>query len=153
MFRQLLLDYAATDLADAANSSIWQDLEALPARYGAPRGAALLAYAGDALSACGAVTDTAVAGVAEIKRIYVRNVFRRQGLARLLTLQLMAQARRLGYHTAAISTWPENIAALALYKSLGFAPITPFKTHTHAQLVFLGVSLVPADPATPALTS
>lgn len=152
-FRQLLLEYATQDLADAANSSIWQDLEALPLRYGAPRGAAMLAYAQDALAACGAVTDTAVPGIAEIKRIYVRQTFRRQGLARQLTLQLMALARHLGYHTAAISTWPENAVALALYQSLGFAPITPFKTHIHAQLVFLGVPLVPANPATPAFTS
>jgi ribosomal protein L3 glutamine methyltransferase len=151
--RQLLLEYAAKDLADAANSSIWQDLEALPVRYGGPHGAAVLAYAGDALAGCGAVTSTAVPGVAEIKRIYVRNAFRRQGLARQLTLQLMDQARCLGYHTAAISTWPENDLALALYQSLGFVPIAPFKTHIHAQLVFLGVPLLPADLATPALTS
>ncbi len=153
VFKQLLQEYADRDLADAANSSIWQDLEALPARYGAPRGGAVLAYAQDALAACGAVTDTAVPGVAEIKRIYVRSAFRRQGLARQLTLQLMTQAQQLGYHTAAISTWPKNTLALALYQSLGFVPITPFKTHTHAQLVFLGAPLVPTYPATPALTS
>ena len=153
VFNQLLLEYAATDLADAANSSIWQDLEALSQRYGAPRGAAMLAYVGDTLAACGAVTDTAQPGVAEIKRIYVRSAWRHQGLARRLTQQLMAQAQRMGYHTAAISTWPENTLALALYQSLGFEPVAPFKSHTHAQLVFLGLPLGPIDPTSPALSS
>jgi len=141
VFRELLQEYAAKDLADAANSSIWKDLEALPERYGPPHGGALLAYAGDALVGCGALTRTQQPGVAEIKRIYVREAFRRQGLARAITQQLMAQAQALGYHTAAISTWPENAQALALYQQLGFAPVAPFKIHPHAQLVFLGVPL------------
>ncbi|WP_251140378.1 N-acetyltransferase [Rhodoferax sp. U11-2br] len=149
LFGQLLKEYADKDLADAANSSIWKDLEALPERYGPPHGAALLAYAGDTLAGCGALTSTQHTGVAEVKRIYVREAFRRQGLARTLTQQLMAQAQDLGYHTAAISTWPENTQALALYQQLGFEPIAPFKVHPYAQLVFLGVPLSPATPKLP----
>lgn len=151
VFEQLLREYAAKDLADAGNSSIWKDLETLTERYGPPHGGAVLAYAGETLVGCGAVTNTQQPGVAEVKRIYVREAFRRQGLARTLTQQLMAQAQALGYHTAAISTWPENSQALALYQQLGFAPIAPFKTHIHAQLVFLGVPLGSSGPATPKL--
>lgn len=153
VFRDLLLEYAAKDLADAANSSIWKDLEALPTRYGPPHGAAWLAYAGDVLAGCGALTTTEQVGVAEIKRIYVRSAFRRQGLAHTLTKQLVNQAQIMGYHTAAISTWPENDQALNLYRELGFTPITPFKTHTHAQLVFLGVTLGPQGPANASLST
>ena len=141
VFKDLLHEYAARDLADAANSTIWQDLQDLPGRYGPPQGAALLAYAGDGLVGCGALAATRQPGVAEIKRIYVRTAFRRQGLARTLTERLVAQARVMGYDVAAISTWPDNTQALALYRDLGFVPIEPFKIHTHAQLVFLGVPL------------
>jgi ribosomal protein L3 glutamine methyltransferase len=153
VFRQLLREYAAKDLADAANSSIWKDLEALPERYGPPQGGAWLAFAGDELAGCGAVTATQVSGVAEIKRIYVREGFRRQGLATMLTQQLIRQAQAQGYTTAAISSWPENSQALALYQQLGFAPVPPFKTHIHAQLVFLGVPLGALGPATDKLSS
>ncbi len=149
LFGQLLKEYADKDLADAANSSIWKDMEALPERYGPPHGAAVLAYAGETLVGCGALTNTQHTGVAEVKRIYVREAFRRQGLARTLTQQLMAQAQAMGYHTAAISTWPENTQALALYQQLGFEPIAPFKVHPYAQLVFLGVPLSPATPKLP----
>jgi putative acetyltransferase len=148
VFKALLLEYAARDLDDSKNSSIWQDLTQLPQRYGAPDGAALLAHRGDALAGCGAFAATARPGVAEIKRIYVRSDFRRQGLARALTQALVAQAKECGYHTAAISTWPHNTQALALYRQLGFAPIAPFKEHTHAQLVFLGLALGPAQQNT-----
>jgi len=141
-FKQLLLEYADQDLADAKNSSIWQDLQALPQRYGAPKGAALLVYHGETLIGCGALTDTAQAGLAELKRIYIRTAFRRQGVARALTLQLIDQARAMGYDSAAISTWPANTASITLYQSLGFEPIAPFKIHPHAELVFLGVPLL-----------
>jgi ribosomal protein S18 acetylase RimI-like enzyme len=153
VFKNLLLEYASNDLADAANSSIWKDLEDLPERYGPPQGAAWLAFAGDKLAGCGALAATNQPGVAEIKRIYVRSPFRRQGLARALTLQLLAQAHARAYHTAAISTWPENAQALNLYREMGFAPIAPFKTHTHAQLVFLGVTLGPQGLANAPLST
>lgn len=142
LFEGLLREYAAGDLADAANSSIWQDLQDLPGRYGPPRGAALLAYAGEELAGCGALAATRQPGVAELKRIYVRAPFRRQGLARTLTQRLVTQAREMGHDVAAISTWPDNTQALALYRDLGFIPMEPFKRHTHAELVFLGVPLV-----------
>ena len=141
VFKALLLEYAARDLDDSKNSTIWQDLTQLPQRYGAPTGGALLAHRGDALAGCGAFAATSHSGVAEIKRVYVRSDFRRLGLARALTQALVAQAKECGYHTAAISTWPHNAQALALYQQLGFAPIAPFKEHTHAQLVFLGLAL------------
>jgi putative acetyltransferase len=145
-FKTLLLEYAARDLDDPRNSSIWQDLTDLQRRYGAPAGLALLACAGDVLAGCGALAATADGGVAEIKRVYVRDSFRRQGLARALTLALAARAAESGYHTAAISTWPHNVQALALYRQLGFAPIAPFKRHAHAELVFLGLALKTESP-------
>ncbi len=152
-FGKLLREYAAKDLADSANSTIWQDLQDLPGRYGPPRGAALLAYAGDELVACGALAATQQAGVAEIKRIFVRPAYRRQGLAHTLTQHLITQARTLAYQTAAISTWPENTQALALYRDMGFVPVAPFKIHTHAPLVFLGVPLSPQGSANTPLSS
>ncbi len=148
VLKALLLEYAARDLDDSKNSSIWQDLTHLPERYGTPTGAALLAHCGNALAGCGAFAATAHPGVAEIKRVYVRAVFRRQGLARALTQALVARAKECGYDTAAISTWPHNKEALALYQQLGFVPIAPFKKHTHAQLVFLGLALGPAQQNT-----
>ena len=146
IFKALLQEYAARDLDDVKNSTIWKDMTQLQQRYGAPSGGALLAHRSDALAGCGAFAATSHPGIAEIKRVYVRRDFRRQGLARAITQALIAGAKECGYHTAAISTWPHNLQALALYQQLGFAPIAPFKEHTHAQLVFLSLTLGPAEP-------
>jgi len=141
IFKGLLLEYAQRDLDEPQNSTIWQDIEQLPGRYTAPGGGGLLAHVDNELAACGAFVATAQSGLAEIKRVYVRNSFRRRGLARALTQALIEQARQSGYQSAAISTWPHNTQALALYRELGFVPISPFKAHAHAQLIFLGLPL------------
>jgi putative acetyltransferase len=141
IFKGLLLEYAGRDLDDPKNSTIWKDIEQLPGRYAAPGGAVLLAWVGDELAGCGAYAATAHSGVAEIKRVYVRSRFRRQGLARALTLALVNQARLSGYHTAAICTWPNNTLALALYQELGFVPIASFREPAKAHLIFLGLPL------------
>ncbi len=141
VFKELLEEYARTDLADPKNSTIWADIAQLPGRYANPDGAAWLAWEGCELAGCGAFCATASDGMAEIKRVYVRRAFRRRGLARHMTQTLLATACGNGYQTAAISTWPDNLGALALYKQLGFQPIDPFKQHSHDALIFLGLPI------------
>ena len=145
LVKTLLQEYAARDLDDAQNSTIWRDLAEWPGRYAPPQGCTVLARTndgrnkgGDTIAACAAFVATGTDGLVEIKRVYVRDAFRRRGLARSLTLNLIDRATRAGHQTAAISTWAHNAQALALYRELGFVPIAPFKEHTHATLVFLG---------------
>ena len=140
-FKNLLLEYAHSDLSDPKNSSIWKDIDHLPGRYAAPGGCVFFAYWNGELAGCGAFAPTATAGMAEIKRVYVRSDFRRHGIARALTHQLIARAPEAGYHTAAISTWDDNSRALTLYRQLGFVPIAQFKEHASTNLVYLGLDL------------
>jgi ribosomal protein S18 acetylase RimI-like enzyme len=144
-FKGLLQEYAERDLADPQHSSIWRDMAQLPGRYAAPRGAVLLAYHEGELAGCGAWVATQTPALAEIKRVYVRAAFRRQGLARLLTLALADQARLSTYTIAGICTWPDNTSALALYQQLGFTPIASFREPEKSHLVFMGLPLVRAD--------
>ncbi|MEO8121636.1 MAG: GNAT family N-acetyltransferase [Rhodoferax sp.] len=148
IFKGLLLEYAGRDLDDPKNSTIWKDIEQLPGRYAAPQGAVLLATVGDELAGCGAYVAAVHTGIAEIKRVYVRDSFRRQGLARALTQALINQARLSGYQTAAICTWPHNTLALALYQELGFVPIDSFREPSKAHLIFLGLPLGQPNPDT-----
>lgn len=141
IFKTLLLEYAARDLSNVQNSTIWKDIEQLPGRYAAPLGSVVLGYANEVLAGCGAIVPSAHQGIAEIKRVYVRDGFRRRGMARALTQVLTSRARQAGYHTAAICTWPHNTQALALYQQQGFMPIAPFRDLTHAQFIFLGLPL------------
>jgi len=140
-FRELLLEYAQRDHANAGQSSIWADMAGLPGRYAHPAGGAVLAYRQGELAACGAFAPTEMAGLAEIKRLYVRESARGQAIARELTRALVRQCAGAGYDRAGISTWDHNERALALYRQMGFGPITPFKDHPIPNLVYLGLAL------------
>lgn len=140
-FKVLLHEYASHDLDVACNSTIWHDMAHLPGRYARPAGLVLLAHQGQALVGCGAFVATSQAGMAELKRVYVRPAYRRQGLARVLTQALIDDARQSAWKTAAICTWPHNTHALALYQQLGFEPISNFRDADKAHLTFLGLPL------------
>lgn len=65
-------------------------------------------------------------GVCEMKRVYVRDAAKGQGLGRALAERLIADGRALGYHTIFIDTSPTLETAIGLYERLGFTPITAY---------------------------
>ena len=144
-FEELLREYAGRDLAQPHLSSIWRDLENLPARYAAPSGRAIVLHVDEALAGCIALAGTAVPGACEVKRLYVRHTHRASGWGSVLLREALGRAREAGYRQALLSTWPDNPKALALYASMGFVPVPPFKNSPDQKLVYLGCDLGSAD--------
>ncbi len=64
--------------------------------------------------------------VAEIKRMYVRPEYRRQGYARALLVAAEDGARRLGYAAIVLETGQVQPEAMALYVGHGYQPISSF---------------------------
>ncbi|WP_245680979.1 GNAT family N-acetyltransferase [Glycomyces harbinensis] len=63
---------------------------------------------------------------AEMKRVYVREHARRQGLARRLVAAVEASAAAAGRRRLILETGPEQPEAIAMYRALGYVPVTPF---------------------------
>jgi ribosomal protein S18 acetylase RimI-like enzyme len=63
---------------------------------------------------------------AELKRMYVRPVFRGQGLGKLLVERLTAHAVGHGLTVIRLETGIHQEEAIGLYTSLGFERIPPF---------------------------
>lgn len=85
-------------------------------------------------------------GVCEMKRVYVRDAARGQGLGRALVERLIADARGFGYHTMLLDTAPTLETAIGLYDRLGFAPIPAYPevevpAIMHPNWVFMAKSL------------
>ena len=59
-------------------------------------------------------------GTAHIMNVTVTRAFRRQGLATRLVKHLLLEARRLGAQRAVLEVRPSNLAAIRLYRTLGF---------------------------------
>jgi putative acetyltransferase len=91
-----------------------------------PGGAFLVARLDGRAVGCGAVRVSSVAGVAEVKRMYVRPELRGRGISRLLLAALEQAARDLGYRAVRLETGDPQHEAVALYESSGYRRIPPY---------------------------
>ncbi|HEY1443654.1 MAG TPA: GNAT family N-acetyltransferase [Acidimicrobiales bacterium] len=103
----------------------------VPDELRGPDGAYLVGYEGAAPVAGGGVRRLD-AGVAEIKRMYVRPGARSRGVARALLEALEQTARDLGYESVRLDTGPRQQHALALYRSAGYADVPPYNDNPFA---------------------
>lgn len=102
------------------------ELAALPGRYAPPSGRLWLADVGGTLAGCIALRECGP-GVAEMKRLYVRDAARGHGVGRRLAERVIADAREIGYACMRLDTIRARMpAANALYESLGFRDIPAY---------------------------
>ncbi len=77
--------------------------------------------------------------VCEMKRLFVRSIFRGEGVGRKLLLCLIQEARAAGYAWLRLDTLPNMRSAIKMYRAFGFVPIAPYRHETG--LVYLGLRL------------
>jgi ribosomal protein S18 acetylase RimI-like enzyme len=98
----------------------------LPGSYARPAGVLLLALAGRRAVGCVGVRRLD-ADTCEMKRLYVRDEARGQGVGRALAEAAVAFARSAGYATMRLDTLPGMTKAQALYRELGFRDAPPYR--------------------------
>ena len=127
--RELFSEYAASLSIDLCFQNFDAELAGLPGVYAPPGGALLLALVDGAPAGCvamRALPESDHTNACEMKRLYVRRAFRRFGLGRLLTQQLMDLATQSGHSCMLLDTLDDMEAARGLYTSLGFEDIPPY---------------------------
>jgi len=124
--RSLFREYAEALSFDLCFQDFEHELEQLPSVYGASEGRLLLVYSGPELAGCVGVRRFAP-GICEMKRMYLRPQFRGQGIGRQMATAIVNAARALGYQEMRLDTVPWMKEAIALYESLGFQDIAPYR--------------------------
>jgi GNAT superfamily N-acetyltransferase len=137
----LFLEYAQWLKVDLCFQGFADELKTLPGAYAAPRGRLLLAGAGDDAFACIALRPLGMAGVAEVKRLYVRPERRGQRWAYRLAENVIAEARAIGYRELRLDTLEWMAPARALYASLGFCECAAYYDNPLAGVVYMSLEL------------
>ena len=139
--RELLMEYAASLGFDLHFQEFKKELAEFPGEYAPPDGRLLLAMHDEQLAGCVALRKISE-GVCEMKRLYVRSQFRKNGIGGNLAKAVIKEAREIGYKHMRLDTVPFMKEAIALYRSLGFKEIDSYRDNPIKGAKFMELTLV-----------
>lgn len=142
--REIFTEYAAQLAVDLCFQNFDAELRDLPGDYAEPEGVLILAMVNGKVAGCCALRPLPTAdhvNAAEMKRLYVRQAYRRLGIGRQLVEAVLDAARVVGYHSVLLDTLDDMESARALYEELGFINIAPYYHNPIAGAHYLKVVL------------
>ncbi len=138
--RELFIEYAQSLNVSLCFENLDKEVSELPGVYAPPHGGILLAEDGAKIAGCVALKKVDNR-VCEMKRLYVRVEFRGKGLGKKLAMSIGDEARKMGYERMRLDTLPSMKEAIALYHSLGFVEIPPYRDLPVSGALFMQVAL------------
>ena len=135
-FQELVAEYKAWDIEMSSKMGLSANIllefgyqgraDDHLAEFAPPNGRLLLASLDGQVVGCAGLRPLSP-GIGELKRVYVRPAFRGKGLGKGLVEAVIAAARLIGYRKLRLETATFMEGARALYQSLGFDPIEPYR--------------------------
>lgn len=139
--RELFLEYAQSLGFSLCFQNFDEELAGLPGDYAPPEGRLLLAECEGQLAGCVAIHKLE-AGICEMKRLYLRPLFRGRGAGRALAERIISDARQIGYRRMRLDTVePVMKDAVAMYSKLGFKEIAPYCANPIAGALYMELEL------------
>jgi ribosomal protein S18 acetylase RimI-like enzyme len=124
--RKLFEQYADSLEINLDFQGFEEELAGLPGEYAPPDGCLLIALWKGQIAGCVGLRKFSPA-ICEMKRLYSRPQFRSLGIGRALCEAVIQKGRTIGYERMRLDTLPSMQRARALYVSLGFKEIEPYR--------------------------
>ncbi|MGA2627740.1 MAG: GNAT family N-acetyltransferase [Candidatus Bathyarchaeia archaeon] len=124
--RDLFIDYSNSLGFDLSFQNFQKELNELPGDYSPPSGRLLLGFHDSNPAGCVALRRISEE-ICEMKRLFVRPQCRGLGLGRALAMKVIEDACEIGYRRMRLDIVPTMQTAIALYFSLGFKEIEPYR--------------------------
>ena len=117
--------------------SFEEELAKLPGKYAPPDGRLYLARLDGEVCGCIALRKLEE-GVCEMKRLYLRESARGNGIGLALIEKLIDEAKAIGYQRMRLDTHPPKMGkAVNIYKAHGFNEIQPYYDNPHKGVLFM----------------
>ena len=138
--RKLFTDYAESLGFSLSFQSFENELGHLPGKFAEPEGCILLAW--DELDCvdCAGLRPLSD-DVCEMKRLYVKPLYRGTGLGRMLAEKIVQLGIDKKYTRMHLDTLNSMQSAVGLYKSLGFVETDQYYNNPHPEVMFFELTL------------
>ncbi|WP_400247601.1 GNAT family N-acetyltransferase [Niallia sp. JL1B1071] len=123
--KKLFLEYAHSLNIDLDFQGFDTELNTLPGKYAPPEGIIIVAMVNEKGAGCVALRNIKD-GIAEMKRLYVRDEFKGYRIGKGLIEVIIDEAKRLKYEYIRLDTLSTMKKAQSLYESMGFYDIEPY---------------------------
>src|SRR6185436_2521008 len=122
LVREMLEEYGRATNVDLSFQNFGHELATLPYEYDP----ILIAWSDGDAAGCVALRRID-AEVCEMKRLYVRPLFRGRSIGKSLARAIIAEAKSRGFRRMRLDTLPMMREAMSMYESLGFKDIPAYR--------------------------
>ena len=132
----LFNEYASTLNISLEFQHFKEELNIINSMYGSPTGCLLLVYEANQAIGCAAYRKIGDA-ICELKRMYIKPNYRKQGIGQKLVDILSQKAKQNGYDIMRLDTLDTMLPAISLYRNNGFYSIPAYYHNPNEGVVYM----------------
>lgn len=139
--KKLFLEYAESLNFNLCFQYFEKELACLPGEYAKPSGRLLLLYHDNNPVGCVALRKENDK-ISEMKRLYVMPEYRGKGFGRKLAIEVIRQAKEIGYERMKLDTVPSMKEAIKLYQEIGFDEVSAYRYNPVEGAIYMELNLL-----------